>query len=462
MNKRSSYRERIARRLTMMTALIILVVFAIIYFVVHYSVFENSDKALLAEVEEHLKEISLVNGELIFLHKNEWEEAEHSVIPLNPIFIEIVDLEGNTMDRSPNLKENHLAFIQDRSAREDAMSLEISGEEVRQMQIPLKHEGEIEGYMLVATSFEDSRHLLHNLRNVLLFLYPVILGFIFLTMRYMVGQSVAPIQKIIESTNQINQKNLNERVPLTDQNDEIGQLARSINELLSRLEQSLNREKQFTSDASHELRTPLAVLRGTLEVLIRKPRSSEEYESKIQTALQSIDRMTEMIEQLLSLARVGKFSNVDYGSIDLLEFGKNFSEKMSTDYARKIQFDTNLTLPLFIAVNTKSLQMILNNLLQNSIKYSDEDSAIIIRVGIHQSAPFLTVEDEGVGIDSESLDRIFDPFFRETQHLEKPVPGTGLGLAIVKKLALESGILVEVQSQKGLGSLFRLIFKENI
>ena len=232
--------------------------------------------------------------------------------------------------------------------------------------------------------------------------------------------------------------------------------------MLSRLEQSLTREKQFTSDASHELRTPLAVLRGTLEVLIRKPRTAEEYESKIMTALQSIDRMAEMMEQLLDLARVGKFSNSDYLLIDLLEFGDNFAQKMSQDCARQIHFETNLTLPLIFEVNTKSLQMILTNLLQNSLKYSGEDTLISIRVGIHQGSPYIAVEDQGVGIEEESLGRIFDPFFRETQLLEKPVPGTGLGLAIVRKLALESGILVEVQSQKGVGSIFRLIFQEKI
>jgi signal transduction histidine kinase len=355
-----------------------------------------------------------------------------------------------------------LNFLPGRTSRDDALTVEISNEEVRQMQIPLKHEGKIEGFMLVATSFEDSRHLLHNLRNTLLFLYPAILISLFLIMRYLAGKSIEPIQKIIESTNQITQNNLNDRVPLSESNDEIGQLSRSINELLSRLEQSLTREKQFTSDTSHELRTPLAVLRGTLEVLLRKPRTAEEYKSKIHTALQSIDRMTEMMEQLLALARVGKFSNSDYLSIDLLAFGSNFAQKMSEDYARQIHFETNLTLPLILEVNTKSLQMILTNLLQNSLKYSDEGTLISIRAGIHQGAPFLTVEDQGVGIEEESLGRIFDPFFRETQLLEKPVSGTGLGLAIVRKLALESGILVEVESQKGTGSIFRLIFQEKI
>jgi signal transduction histidine kinase len=457
-----TYKEKIARTFTVVTSMLVLAVFAIIYLVVQYTVTSTIDQELQLETDKHVDQIFIVNGEIKFVHKDEWQEQEHSQIQLNPIFIEIVDLEGNSMDRSPNLGENHLRFFSEQAKSEKPWTHTIGSREVRQSQILLTNADIDEGYLLVAKSFEDSRKLLNNLRNILLALYPGILISLFLTMRYLAGKSIAPIQKITAITNQITQKNLSDRVPLSESNDEIGQLSRSINELLSRLEQSLTREKQFTSDASHELRTPLAVLRGTLEVLIRKPRTSEEYESKIRTALQSIDRMTEMMEQLLALARVGKFSNSDYVSIDLLEFGRNFARKNSQDYGRPIHFDTNLTLPLILEVNTKSLQMIMNNLLQNSLKYSEQNSAISIRAGIHQGSPYITVEDQGVGIEEESLGRIFDPFFRETQLLGKPVPGTGLGLAIVKKLALESGILIEVQSQKGAGSIFRLIFKEKI
>lgn len=153
------------------------------------------------------------------------------------------------MDRSPNLRKNHLNFLPDRTSREDALTLEIGNEKVRQMQVPLRHQGKIEGFMLVATSFEDLRHLLHNLRNVLLFLYPAILISLFLTIRYLAGKSIAPIQEIVESTNQVTQNNLNDRVPFSELNDEFGQLSSSINKLRSRLDQSLTREKQFISDA---------------------------------------------------------------------------------------------------------------------------------------------------------------------------------------------------------------------
>ncbi|MEB2776773.1 ATP-binding protein [Algoriphagus sp. D3-2-R+10] len=452
-----SYKERIARRLTLVTALIVLIVFAIIYLVVNYTVVQSIDRELKLETDKHVGQIFLVNGEIRFVHKDEWLEQEHSQIQLNPIFIEIVDMQGHSMDRSPNLGENHLSFYPERAKNNEAWTLKTSSREVRQMQIPLNHVGKQEGYMLVAKSFEDARELLTNLRNILLLLYPGILISLFLSMRFLAGKSIQPIQKIIQKTNLISQSNLNERIPVADPNDEIAQLTRSINELLARLEQALTREKQFTSDASHELRTPLAVLRGTLEVLIRKPRTSDEYVEKIKMALGSIDRMSEMIDQLLSLARVGK-GKMSRDEVELISFTRNFAQQSEKESGRQIVFETNLSKPLFRLVNEKSLQMILNNLTQNAIKYSAPTTKVLIQVGSHEGAPFIVVRDEGKGMAGDALDKIFDPFYREMDDTGGNVQGIGLGLAIVKKLALESDIEVEVESEKGEGSAFRLIF----
>ncbi|MEP0711959.1 ATP-binding protein [Algoriphagus sp.] len=452
-----SYKERIARRLTLVTALIVLVVFAIIYLVVNFTVVESIDRELQLETDKHVGQIFLVNGEIRFVHKDEWQEQEHSQIQLNPIFIEIVDMQGKSMDRSPNLGANRLSFYPDRAKKGEAWTLKTGSREVRQMQIPLNHAGKQEGYMLVAKSFEDARELLTNLRNILLLLYPGILISLFLAMRYLAGKSIQPIQQIILKTNLISQSNLNERIPVTEPNDEIAQLTRSINGLLGRLEQSLIREKQFTSDASHELRTPLAVMRGTLEVLIRKPRETDEYVEKIKMALASIDRMSEMIEQLLSLARVGK-GKMSREDVELISFTRDFAQQAEKETGRKIDFETNLATPLYTQVNEKSLQIILTNLVGNAVKYSAPKTTIQLQVGNHEGASFIQISDAGKGMSKDSLAKIFDPFYRELDQTGHSVPGTGLGLAIVKKLAVESDIQVEVESEKGLGSSFRLIF----
>ncbi|MBN7810945.1 HAMP domain-containing protein [Algoriphagus sp. H41] len=451
-----AYKERIAWRLTLVTSLIILAVFAGIYLVVQVTVVSSIDRELGLETDKHRSQIFLVDGEIRFLHKDEWQEMEHSQIQLNPIFIEIVDLEGNSMDRSPNLRANHLSFSPEKSAQKEAWTLKIGASEVRQMQIPLVNAGKHEGYLLLAKSFEDSRELLDKLRNVLLILYPGILLSLFLTMRYLAGKSIQPIRQIIDKTNQISQSNLNERVPLAEPNDEIGQLTRSINELLERVEASLIREKQFTSDASHELRTPLSVLRGTLEVLIRKPRTQEEYVEKIKSAFASIDRMSATIDQLLALAREekGKFSVRE--ELELITFLEEVTDQSAKEQGREVRFQCEASTPIFVRANEQSLQMILSNLIQNAVKYSQPDAEVLVKTGVAEGTPYIEVCDAGSGIAARHLDKIFDPFFREKEVVDRAVPGTGLGLAIVRKLAQESGIRVSVSSEQGKGSTFRL------
>jgi signal transduction histidine kinase len=455
----TSYKERIARRLTWVTALIFSLVFLLIYLVANFTVVRNIDRELQLEVDKHKGEIFLVDGKIRFLYLNEWKQMEHTQLQLNPIFIEIVDLEGNSMDRSPNLGENHLTFSPEKAKSEEAWTQKIGSREVRQRQIPLLNAGKQEGYLLLAKSFEDSRDLLDNLRNVLLLIYPLILVSLYLSMRYLAGKSIEPLEKISLKTNQITQQNLNERVPETGTNDEIGQLTRAINSLLGRLEQALQREKQFTSDASHELRTPLAVLRGTLEVLIRKPRSAEEYESKVKTALVSIDRMSAMLDQLLALARVENGKNLVKEELELITFLEELADKITEEQAHPIQFQSLVGVPIYVATHEKSLEMILQNLLENAVKYSQPGGEIFLRVGKEKEA-FIEVVDSGSGIASEYLEQIFDPFFRVQEALDHGIPGTGLGLAIVKKLAQESSIRLSVSSEKGKGSTFRLDFIE--
>jgi two-component system OmpR family sensor kinase len=425
--------------------------------VANFTVVRNIDRELQLEVDKHKGEIFLVDGKIRFLYLNEWKQMEHTQLQLNPIFIEIVDLEGNSMDRSPNLGENHLTFSPEKAKSEEAWTQKIGSREVRQRQIPLLNAGKQEGYLLLAKSFEDSRELLDNLRNVLLLIYPLILVSLYLSMRYLAGKSIEPLEKISLKTNQITQQNLNERVPETGTNDEIGQLTRAINSLLGRLEQALQREKQFTSDASHELRTPLAVLRGTLEVLIRKPRSAEEYEAKVKTALVSIDRMSAMLDQLLALARVENGKNLVKEELELITFLEELADKITEEQTHPIQFQSLVGVPIYVATHEKSLEMILQNLLENAVKYSQAGGEVILRVGKEKEA-FIEVVDSGSGIASEYLEQIFDPFFRVQEALDHGIPGTGLGLAIVKKLAQESSIRLSVSSEKGKGSTFRLDF----
>jgi signal transduction histidine kinase len=152
-------------------------------------------------------------------------------------------------------------------------------------------------------SLENASIVLQNLWEILIVAYPLILIILFLIARFIAGRSIKPINAIIETSNIITKDNLKSRIELPRKKDELHVLSKTINNLLDRIETAVEREKQFTSDASHELRTPLTVIKGTLEVLVRKPRSPEEYQEKINFCVAEVNRLNYLADQLLLLAR---------------------------------------------------------------------------------------------------------------------------------------------------------------
>jgi signal transduction histidine kinase len=280
-------------------------------------------------------------------------------------------------------------------------------------------------------------------------------------MRILAGKSIQPVDKITKRAKMISQKNLNERIQLPVNNDEIKALTVAINDLLERLENAMKREQQFTSDASHELRTPLSVLKGNFEVLIRKPRSEEEYVSKIKNGLDEIEKLESIIDQLLALARVQKDA-WDIHEIDLESITLEVTDSIRKSEGRKIRFTNQSNEPLYVFSNEKSLFIILTNLIQNALKYSENHTEISVTIWIENSTGILEVKDHGIGIEKEAQSKIFNPFFRENSQELGKIQGSGLGLSIVKKLCDHLGIYISLESEKGQGTAIRLIFPDKI
>lgn len=454
------YKIRLSLQLTGTSSLLVLAAFLIIYKVAEWTLIRNIDKELMRESRVHEEQITLRNGVIAFSHSGEWEEEEHQEIQFHPIFIEIVDPEGQQIDRSPNLANLRLSFRIDQNETDLAYFEYLGSQELRYLQTALRDGDKIEGYLLVATSFEEARNLLDNLRTILLLLYPLILLSLFLTMRFLAGKSIEPVAKITRRASMISQKNLNERIPLPIKNDEIKALAVAINELLERLEDAMIRERQFTSDASHELRTPISILKGNFEVLIRKPREKEEYVSKIKSGLQEIEKLDGIIDQLLDLARFQKEKR-DIHEVEIGSIATEVAEIISKSYGRQITVDCQSEGPTYVNSNEKSLFIILNNLIGNAAKFSQPDTPVLVEIGKQHSSVFLAVKDKGIGIEEQSLSKVFSPFFRENAPEIGKVAGSGLGLSIVKKLCDHLGIEISLESLKGKGTTVRLVFPLN-
>ena len=223
------------------------------------------------------------------------------------------------------------------------------------------------------------------------------------------------------------------------------------------------RERQFTADASHELRTPLAILKGTLEVLIRKPRTQERYVEKIQYSISEVDRLSRLVDQLLLLARY------DSGTMKSTLQDVDLREKLASVLARMdpLLHAEGLTVSLdgndrvCVKADPVMVDMILENIMSNAIKYSRRNSPVDIVVVRTDHAVECTITDHGVGMNEEQVPKIFDRFYRIDESRNSDVQGAGLGLAIVKRLADLQGLSLDVKSILNKGTSVSIIFPTN-
>ncbi|MAN02294.1 MAG: two-component sensor histidine kinase [Owenweeksia sp.] len=455
-----SFKNRIALNYMVATALIVALVYALVYSIVETTVYQNIDRDLSYEARKHTTEITIVSDSIFFINKGEWEEREHREAQVVPVFIQVMNSRGQLMDKSPNLKGQRLQFENDHSEAEHFNS-RLNLEVLRQVQIPIHEKGKLKGYIIAAMSLSSSLMVIHNLRNVLLISFPLVLLGLFFITRYLAGRSISPVREITETTNRINNQHLNQRVPLPPNRDELYELSASINQLLERLERAFERERQFTSDASHELRTPLASLRGTLEVLIRKERSVAEYEDKVRYSLGEIDRMADLTDQLLTMARMesagGKLNELAPAEEVVETALHHFYHKAE---ARNIQLKWEAGTFGNFAVPRYYYSLILENLISNALKYSHENGRVRVELNCDSDILQCRVSDDGIGIKESDLEKVFQPFFRSDATGHRAA-GTGLGLSIVKKAADAIGAIVTVESKIGEGSVFNVILSKS-
>jgi signal transduction histidine kinase len=427
-----------------------------VFFMVKGKVLGDLDNLLMYEALKHTAEIKVDDGTIIFANKAEMMEREHREADANPVFVQLVDIKGSTVDKSPNLKEATLTFDPAHKGNIQGQYT-LNNRRIRQTQVAVTLEGRSYGYIITAVSSENAEQLIASLRNHFFWSFPIILLILFLVTRFLADRSIQPIKQIISTSNTITSQNLDARIPLPDHKDELHELTTAINALLGRIHKSIDREKQFTSDAAHELKTPLAVLKGTLEVLVRKPRTTEEYHEKIQDSIKEIDRLNDITEQLLILARIEHDHGMEVKSIELNDFVADISTRFHQQLQTKsIHLHHTPSEKINIKTNTKLLQMVIENLLSNAIKYSENGKNIYVTTGTQHGKTYFKIQDEGFGIATEEIQKIFNPFYRAHALTQKGIKGTGLGLSIVQKACDQLGLSIDIQSRIGEGTVVRL------
>ena len=279
-------------------------------------------------------------------------------------------------------------------------------------------------------------------------------------MSIILGQKIVrPIKNIIRTTEKITTDDLNQRIEEPKQDDELKTLTQIINQMLDRLENSFENQTKFVSDASHELRTPLAIIKGYAEIIKKRRFSDEEiFEESIDSIINETENMKNLVQKLLFLAK-GEITKINT-NFQIIEM-KEFVQQIHTDTevsskSHKFYLETNEEYK--VEADVTLLQQAIRALIENAIKYSEENTNIYIESIIKDGKKgIVSIRDEGVGISEEDTKRIFDRFYRVDDSRTKATGGTGLGLAIVKRIVEIHKGEIEILSELGKGTKISII-----
>jgi heavy metal sensor kinase len=266
--------------------------------------------------------------------------------------------------------------------------------------------------------------------------------------------ALRPVAESIRAARRLDPENLSERLPLTGADDELDELAGTINGLLDRLTAYNAQIIRFTAHASHELRSPLGAMRAAIEIALQKPRGSDEYRNVLASLGEQCERLTALVNGLLLLARAdaGEFP-IKRDLIDLsalaCEVGEMF-DPLAEEKGIQLVIDKNS--PVTISGDASRLRQLLTNLLDNAIRFTGPGGSVTLEIDAIADQVILRVKDSGIGIPPAHLPHIFERFYQVDA--ARSSGGCGLGLSICRWIATAHGGRIEAVSGDARGAEF--------
>ena len=312
----------------------------------------------------------------------------------------------------------------------------------------------------IATTKEILSATLENILYILIFILPIVLIFSVIGGNFLIYKSFLPIENILFQLKEINANDLSARLKNSKNEDEINQLVNEVNNLLKRLETSFEKISQFSSDASHELKTPLTIIRGEIEIALRKERTIDEYKEALNSSLSEIIIIEQTINDLLFLSRNEKDLIIDKQEIFYFDEIVDESINELKNFAKLHQLDIKFIVEDTIEFNGYSnlLKIAIKNILKNAIQFSYKNSQIIVRNYKKGNSFNISVQDFGIGIGENEQMKIFEKFYRTDKSRNKNLGGTGLGMSIVKKIVDIHGGIININSKENFGSTITISF----
>lgn len=322
--------------------------------------------------------------------------------------------------------------------------------------------GRYDRFAVVAAATDvNGENKLSNLRTILLIVFAMSMVVISVSGWFFAGKALQPISKVVRQVDGITINRLDLRVDEGNGKDEIAQLARTFNSMLSRLEGAFIVQKNFIANASHELRTPLTAITGQLEVTLMSARSNAEYASVAASVLEDIRTLNNLANRLLLLAQTGTGEGEakrDKVRIDeLLWQTRDELLRRQPAYIINVDLDEAVADEAMLTLEGDEhlVRAALTNLIENGCKYSADHRTDVVISGDTESIA-VRFTDRGIGIPAEEQHNIFEPFYRGAN--TQGIKGHGIGLSVVKRIMLLHGGTIRVESEPGKGTSFLLTF----
>jgi len=434
---------------------IIIQVFILLVF--SFSIYKTLHISTLDKIETSLKIILLDIVDDIVKYKNKLDSItfdEEKEYKFQPLYIRLLDkntqiIHSSFFPKSISLPRKDMLL--------ESIEFEIY-EEFIISQMQFKKENET-FYIQIGTDYKILNETMENLFYILIFIAPLILIFSTIGGYFIIYKSFAPIEKVLSDLKKITSSTLSQRLFDSKNNDEINMLAKEINSLLERLESSFEKINQFSSDASHELKTPLTIIRGEIEVALRKDRTAKEYKEILQSSLNEVLIIQQTIDDLLFLAKNEHSATLITEDVYLDEISLESIEDLKPLSSEKsITITPVLTDLVQIKGSNKLIKIAVKNILKNAIQYSFNNSSIDIINYLSDDYAAIVVQDYGIGIAKEDQEKIFEKFYRTDKSRNKYSGGTGLGMSLVEKIIKLHKGKIKIQSSPNKGTTITLLF----
>jgi len=449
-----------------------------LYFTLSKSLHQDMDNKLRSLAELIASESSSPLSKFGFGNIDQALETSMNLKPIGK-FIQVLDESGNIGRKSENLKNVQLPISLNalKNASKGLITFEtnrsIGNTPLRIITFPVSENNHVTKIVQIASSLEGVEDALSTLFLILIITVPLALMVASLGGQFLAHKALKPVDNITQTARIITSQNLNQRITPPKVKDEISRLIETFNEMISRLDQSFRQIKQFSSDASHELKTPLTILKGEVEVTLRKERPPEEYQLTLKSNLEEINRMSQIVEDLLLLSRADtgevRLSKEDINLTDILNEVVTQMGRLAMSKGLSLS-TSNHYQDIHIFGDALRIRELFINLIENGIKYTEQGGSIHITLQKENATPVrsqsdreqlekgefakVVISDTGIGIAKGDQERIFSRFFRVDKARSREQGGSGLGLSICKWIVEAHQGEIVVKSELGKGSSF--------